>query len=168
MPELIPEIDWDDNVVALHPKEKLKEKMFPHRVSLVIPKTADNKILLCRRAKNKFPFPDVWCCAIGGKVLANESYEAAAYREMKEEVGMNSPLEHVTKFKYNKEDYKAIFAVFTTKDAISKDVFNLDPDEIQYISAFSVDEVNQMIKSNPEEFASTFLAALDAFVSNMP
>ena len=35
--ELIEEIDWNGNKIAVHPKSKLKEKMFVHKVSLVIP-----------------------------------------------------------------------------------------------------------------------------------
>lgn len=160
--EVIAEIDWNDNVIAVHPKEKLKEKMFPHRVSLVIPKTKEGKLILCRRAKDKHPFPDTWCCAIGGKVLAGESYEAAARRETQEEVGRPLDVKHVTSFAYDKEDYKAIFAVFTAP--METDGLKLDPSEIQYLQAFTLEEVNQLIRKNPNEFAATFLAALDAFV----
>lgn len=159
---MIAEIDWNDNVLAVHPKEKLKEKMFPHRVSLVIPKTKEGKLILCRRAKQKHPFPDTWCCAIGGKVLAGESYEAAALRETKEEVGRALDVKQVTSFVYNKEDYKAIFSIFTAEMEISG--LKLDPSEIQYLKAFSLEEIKQLIQKNRQEFAATFLAALDAFV----
>jgi len=161
--EVIAEIDWNDNVIAVHPKEKLKEKMFPHRVSLVIPKTRAGKLILCRRAKDKHPFPDTWCCAIGGKVLAGESYEEAALRETKEEVGRSLAVEQVTTFSYNKDDYKAMFAVFTAQMETGGLV--LDPSEIQYLQAFTLDEINQLIKSNSQKFAPTFLAALDAFTN---
>jgi len=167
MPELIEEIDWQRNVLAVHPKEELKQRMFPHKVSLVIPRAEEGKFILCRRAKDKEPFPDTWCCAVGGKVLAGESYRAAAEREMVEEVGVAEPLTRVTWFNYNQEDYQAIFEVFTTEKPMPLERFQLDPSEIQYLKAFTVAEIREMIEREPNEFAPTFRVALAAFAQSL-
>lgn len=159
--EMIEEVNWEGKVVAVHPKSELKKRMFPHRVALVIPKQ-NGKLLLCRRAKDKHPFPDTWCCAIGGKVAAGESYATAASRETKEEAGVDVALTHVTTFAYNKADYQALFAVFTA-DKFPADALTLDPSEIQYLKGFTPAEIKKMIADLPNEFAPTFLAALDAF-----
>src|SRR3989338_6479303 len=81
-PELLPHIDEHDNLIAIHPKETIKQQNLRHRVSLIIPKTTDNKFILALRAKDKFPHPNVWVCAVGGKVQSHETYEQAALREM--------------------------------------------------------------------------------------
>jgi len=163
--ELIEHITWDGNVVQVRPKSDLKKEMFPHKVSLIIPQE-DGKLLLCRRAKDKHPFPDTWCCAVGGKVSAGESFEAAAMREMLEEIGTEEPVEHVASFKYDEDDYKALFSVFTTKNTIPRDKIKIDKSEIQYLRAFSVAELKELITNNPEEFAPTFRAVIKAFTES--
>ena len=77
MTERIYEVNWEDKPVILRERTDLKIKTFPHRVSLVIPRTMDNKFIVSRRSKSKFPFPDVWVCAIGGKVSHDEDYSEA-------------------------------------------------------------------------------------------
>lgn len=163
MSELIEEINWLGDVVAVHAKDELKKRMFPHKVSLIIPQNKGN-LLLCRRAIEKFPFPNTWCCAVGGKVRVSESFENAALREMEEEVGKTVPLRHVTTFAYNKEDYKAMFAIFTTQEDFAGDDLQLDKSEIQFMKFFSIEVVQEMINKSPKEFAPTFLAAIEEFV----
>jgi isopentenyldiphosphate isomerase len=165
--ELIEELDWDGNIVAVHPKSYMKQRMFIHKVSLVIPKTEKNKYILSRRAKDKQPWPNVWVCAIGGKVVAKESYEEAAIRETKEEAGIEIDPVYVTSFKFDSEWYKAIFKVFTTKEDI--DIRNLAPDqtEVQYFRSFTLDEIKDMVKEKPEEFAPTFIVAIKEFIRDI-
>lgn len=164
MEEFIEEVDWDNNVIAVHPREKLKEKVFPHRASLIIPITPEGKLILCKRAKDKHPYPNTWCCAVGGKVLAGETYEQAAMREMKEEVGLTADLQFVAPFSYKEEDYPAIFHIFTTTQHIRKELFNLDPTEIQYAEEFTREEVRQLMTEQPAQFAPTFCRALEVFL----
>ncbi len=85
--ELFDEVDEDGNVIATHPKSYFKERMFLHNVSLIIPISTDNKVLISRRAKDKYPYPDTWTCCLGGKASSGENSEDAAKREMREEAG---------------------------------------------------------------------------------
>ena len=114
MEEFIHEIDWNDNVIGTFNKKELKQRTFIHRASLIIPKTSNNKFIISKRSINKHPFPGVWCCAIGGKVLANETYEQGALREMKEEVDFVSDIKFITKTRMDNEKEKAIYSLFTT------------------------------------------------------
>jgi isopentenyldiphosphate isomerase len=158
--EFIDEVDRSGKIIATHSRALLKKQMFMHRVALIIPKAPNNKILLSRRAKDKHPFPDRWCCAVGGKVSHGETEETAALREMKEEIGKSLALQKVKEFVYDEQDYKAIFTVFTTKTAMASDDLVLDPEEIQYSTPFSKEEVRKMIKESPSSFAPTFIAAI--------
>lgn len=164
MEELIEEIDWDGNVIAIHPKNKLKERMFPHRAALVIPKGKNNKLILCKRAADKFPFPGTWCCAIGGKVAHGETIEQAAKRETFEESKTSPELDRITSVKYDGDDYKAIFEVFTTKETFDTTYFTPDPKEIQYFQEFTAAEIEQMVENQPELFAPTFNAIIIPFI----
>lgn len=167
MEELIEEIDAKGRIIAVRPKSELKKRMFLHRASLIIPRAENNKFWLCRRAADKQPFPDTWCCAVGGKVSAGESYEAGAQREMKEEIGLSAPLQRVALFKYDDLEYKALFTIFTTAASLALEKCVVDKGEIQFLKAFSIEEIRRMIEEKPEEFAPTFRAALKAFAENL-
>lgn len=157
MVEYIAEVDENDIVLSVRNKDELKENRFRHRICLIIPKTENNKVILSKRAKDKFPFPDVWTCGLGGKVRADESYEEAALREMEEESGFKTNLKLVATSKLDLDQEKAIAKIFTTEKEISLDVFNPDPREIQYFKEFTIEEVEDMIENTPSQLAPTFL-----------
>lgn len=161
--EYIEEIDWDDNVVAVHPREALRRRMFPHRVSLVIPRVRDG-YLLARRGKFMHPFPDTWVCAIGGKVQAGESYADAARREALEEAGIAVEPVYIASFAYNGPHYQGIFRIFSSAEEL--DVAGMRPDlrEVQYFRTFALDELRELLNSGGEHLAPTFAEALLAFV----
>ena len=161
--EYIEEVDWEGNFVALRLAHELKKGMFPHKASLVIPKTEDGKFIISRRSKNKHPYPDTWMCAVGGKVAEGEDYETAAMREMQEETSHQVPLEYVTTFKH-KEGYQAIFQVFTTKQPIRIEDLTPNQAEIQYFREVSVEELKEELFKNPQLFAPTFRVAVESFL----
>lgn len=164
MPELLPEVDEHDRVLNIHPKEKLTESHFRHRVALIIPKTNDNKIIISKRAKDKFPYPDVWVCAIGGKVQAHETYEQAALREMQEEGNYQSQLQYVSTSSFESKEEKHLAQIFTTTENIPIEKFLPEPEEVQYFQAFTIEEIKNMIKKNPESFAPSFRIHFQRFV----
>jgi isopentenyl-diphosphate delta-isomerase len=162
--EQIDEFDAKGNIIATHPRSALKKRMFLHKVSLVIPTAKGGKLILSKRAKDKHPYPSTWCCAVGGKTSSGEAEESAAIREMKEEIGKAVPIKRVASFIYDKDDYKGIFTVFTTKTPILVQDLKPDKSEIELIKAFSAEEIREMIKEDPKQFAPTFLPAIMEFV----
>ena len=137
-----------------------------HKVCLIIPKAAKNKIILSKRAKNKQPWSDTWVCAIGGKVNEGENQKEAALREMKEESNFSSELLEKGSFIYDKDNYKAIFYIFTTKDEISIRDLKPDKKETQYFKEFSIGEIKEKINKNQNKFAETFIQAFNLLIKN--
>lgn len=167
MEEYIDEFNSFGEKIDSHPKSLLSKRMFLHQVCLVIPKTEEGKLILSKRSKTKYPFPDTWCCAVGGKVASGETEEDAVIREMREEIGVNFPVIKISSTVYDKEDYKGIFNVFTSVSPIDLKDFVLDEAEIQYSESFSVEEINKMIHENKNQFAPTFLAVLEDFINSL-
>ncbi len=165
--ELIEELDINGNIIGVYPKEELKKRMFLHRCSLVIPRTFENKFILSKRSKNQYPFPNTWVCCIGGKVLANETYLEGAVRESIEEVGKKLNLQEVCFFIYNKKDYKSFFTVYTTKEKLKCSQLKPNPEEIQYLKSFSLDEIEKEVLKNPKDFAPTFREAIKHFIEKL-
>lgn len=167
MPELLPEVDEQDNLLAIHPKEKLKELNFRHRAALIIPKTHNHKIILAKRAKDKFPYPNVWMCAIGGKVQAHETYEQAALREMLEEGNYISQLQFVLSSPFENTEEKYIAHIFTTTDEIPLEKFQPEPGEVQYFQAFTIKETMDMIQKKTEDFGPSFRVHFQRFIEKI-
>ena|SRR3989338_3866482 len=164
-PELLPHIDEHDNLIAIHPKETIKQQNLRHRVSLIIPKTTDNKFILALRAKDKFPHPNVWVCAVGGKVQSHETYEQAALREMQEEANIQSTLKLIIpNSPYENDKEKYIAQVFTTIQEIPLHLLHPDPSEIQYFQSFSLEEAKTLINQHPEKFAPSFRIHFQRFI----
>ncbi|MCX6803221.1 MAG: NUDIX domain-containing protein [Candidatus Diapherotrites archaeon] len=156
MEEFIDEIDRTGKVIATHSKSLFKKRMFLHQGIVIIPMAKDNKFLLAKRAANKYPFPNTWCAGVGGKSSSGESPKETAVREMKEEIGKVFPIKEVASVIYNESDWKCFFHIFTTTQIVSPSELVLDPEEIQYVQAFSIEEILEKVKNNPEEFAPTF------------
>ncbi|MBW2972297.1 NUDIX hydrolase [Candidatus Woesearchaeota archaeon] len=165
--EMIEEIDIQGTTIAVHPKSYLKQRMFRHKGSLIIPKASGDRYIISKRAADQHPFPDTWVCAAGGKVIEGESYLEAANRECKEEVGTRLELVPVTSLVYDEEDYKANFMVYTTKEPVDPKSLKGDPAEIQCFKEISLEELAEEVRERPERFAPTFRAVAEAFVRAM-
>ena len=94
---------------------------------------------------------------MGGKVKAEESYQDAAVREMAEESKIYCSLELAAISKVDLPEEKAIAHIFVPTEEIKPEQLQLDPEEIEYVQAFSIEEISIMIKNNHTKFAPTFV-----------
>src|SRR3989344_5164101 len=114
MVEYIAEIDWNDQVIRRRTRDELRAEPFIHRISLIIPRTRDNQLILARRANTKEPFPNVLCCAAGGRARYDETYEQAALRDIEEETGITAKLHSLVQTRMNHEQERALYRIFIT------------------------------------------------------
>ena len=156
-------INVDDESIEVKDGDEFDYTRDFHKVSLVIPISENGKLILCKRAKDKEPYPDKWVCAVGGKVSSGESFEDAAKRELLEETNLRSELTERGSFIYHKEDYTAKFYLFTTKEHISFSSLVPNKREVQFFKEFDELEVEKMIQEDEEAFAPTFVEAFKIF-----
>jgi len=91
-----------------------------------------------------------------GHVDAGETYEQAAYRELKEELGIEGkPLELVATSFRTKDFYNAIFSVVVPGDI----VINFDPEELAAVVWYDINNLDTDMKLTPEKFTPAFLEA---------
>ncbi len=162
--EHIDEVDFVGDVVAVRSKDSWRKEFFNHKASLIIPRTFDDKFLIAMRSATKHPFPGVWVCGVGGTCASGETFLDAAKREMQEEIGVVAALEVVNTFSYDDGNMRATFRVFTTKKPLDVADLTLDETEIQYMQAFTLSEIKELITEKPESCAPTAVAAFTHFL----
>lgn len=90
MDELIDILDSDGNHIG---KTAMKSEAHKygwfHKTVHVWFYTADGKVLLQKRGRNKKTFPLLWDASVAGHIAAGEEIKIAAKREVKEEIGID-------------------------------------------------------------------------------
>lgn len=86
--ELVEVLDEHGTVLDVVPRSQMRSGRLRHRCTFVVVRNPLNEVLVHRRSSAKDLWPDRWDLAVGGVVQAGEEWEAAAARELAEEVGI--------------------------------------------------------------------------------
>src|SRR5436309_714388 len=86
--EIVAILDERNNVVGALPRSEMRARCLPHRSTYVLVFNSRGQLFVQKRTMNKDVFPGHYDSAAGGVVLAGESYEEGARRELEEELGI--------------------------------------------------------------------------------
>ncbi len=90
--EVIDIVDKNNQVTGNATRREMRDGRLIHRASYVLVFNNKGEIFVHKRTITKDVFPGYYDVAAGGVVLAGESYEASADRELFEELGIKAPL----------------------------------------------------------------------------
>ena len=93
--EVVQIVDRDNRIVGAVPRSRMRREALTHRASYILVFNARDELFLQKRTATKDIYPGYWDVAAGGVVLAGESYEDSAARELAEELGVTAPLIHL-------------------------------------------------------------------------
>lgn len=97
--ELVAIVDRDNHVTGAVPRRQMRAEALPHRCSYIVVQNSRGDLLVQRRTLTKDVYPGFFDPVTGGVVLAGESYEESAERELAEEMGIRGvPLETLFDF----------------------------------------------------------------------
>lgn len=83
-----------EHVVGTASRAQVRAQNLPHAATAVLLTDAAGRVYVHRRTDTKDVYPGLWDCWAGGVVEAGEAPEAAAVRELTEELGVSGvPLE---------------------------------------------------------------------------
>ena len=106
-------VDADDVVVATVPRAVMRRQRLRHRVTFVVVRGSDGRVLVHRRSDAKDVWPGRWDLAVGGVVTAGEGYDDAARRELAEEVGVTGvPLVALGGGRYEDDDVRIVARLY--------------------------------------------------------
>jgi 8-oxo-dGTP pyrophosphatase MutT (NUDIX family) len=112
--EIVAIVDDQNRVVGSAPRRDMRQNRLPHRSTYILVFNSHGDLCVQKRTATKDVFPGYYDIAAGGVVLAGETYEAGARRELAEEVGIRDvPLAHHFVFHYADDDTRVWGSVFS-------------------------------------------------------
>jgi 8-oxo-dGTP pyrophosphatase MutT (NUDIX family) len=102
--ELVTIVDKENKEVGVVPRREMRSGRLRHRATYILVFNGKGELFVQKRTQTKDVFPGHYEVAAGGVVLAGESYEEGAVRELEEELGIrDTPLTLLFDFYYEDE-----------------------------------------------------------------
>ncbi len=148
--EMLDAIDENNMAIGQITKEDAYKFKISHRVVHVMV-YCENKLYIPRRSQLVRYLPGYYCSSAGGHVRAGENSLAGALRELKEEIGLDGPIQLVKEFFYEHE-FKVHTSVYIKKFNLEKDKINIDSSEVDSGEFYSLDEIANLdgLKFHPQ------------------
>jgi 16S rRNA (adenine1518-N6/adenine1519-N6)-dimethyltransferase len=162
--EILPLVDKNDEIIGEASREECHQKKLRHRTIHVFVFNPKKELLLQKRSAKKDVYPGLYEASVSGHVLKGETYENAAIREIKEEIGII-----ITKKDLKKQEkieillgpehaFMQIFVIHTDKTP------KLSDGEVQACKWVTKTELKKQIEANEKKFTPEFLAAIEHFL----
>ena len=87
--EIVQIVDLHNLVTGECPRSVMRAQKLIHRACYILVFNGKHELFVQKRTMSKDIYPGYWDVAAGGVVLAGESYEASAERELQEELGIS-------------------------------------------------------------------------------
>ncbi len=125
----------------------MRQQRLIHRAAYILVFNEEGDLFIQKRTMTKDIYPGYWDLAAGGVVLAEESYEDAASRELAEELGMTDcPLQHVFDQYFEDSSNRVWGRVFS---CISNGPFDLQKEEIEHGHFIPLDDIAALHRREP-------------------
>jgi isopentenyldiphosphate isomerase len=151
--ELVDIIDDAGHTIGVVTRREMRARRLPHRSTAILVFNARGELFIHLRTPTKDIFPSHWDVAIGGVVGAGESFALGASREVREELGIDIPLEELFPFRYADEQNIAHVMVYK---ASQDGPFQLQAEEIvrgEFVALADVKERSKVDKFCPDGLA---------------
>ncbi len=154
-------VNEKDEVIGSMDKMQAHEEALLHRAFSIFIFNSDGKILLQQRADEKYHSAGLWTNACCSHPMPGEETKDAATRRLKEELGFTTTLSYKFGFTYKsgydngltEHEYDHVFTGFYDGEIFP----NID--EVKDWKYFSLAEIHEMLKENPENFTTWFKIA---------
>jgi isopentenyldiphosphate isomerase len=125
----------------------MRARNLPHRSTYILVFNARGELYVQKRTMSKDVFPGYYDPAVGGVVLAGESYEQGAVRELAEEMGIrNVPLSWLFDCYFADEHTRVWGGAFS---CVYDGELVLQEEEVEDVALMTIDEILRRAETEP-------------------
>lgn len=137
--ELVQIVDRHNNPIGVEPRRIMRANGLTHRASYIFVFNSQDKLFIQKRTSSKDIYPGYWDVAAGGVMLAGETDNDSARRELAEELGITVPhLEYLFHHYHETGNNKVWGAVYRCRH---DGPLQLQAEEVEYGEFVSVADV---------------------------
>lgn len=169
MEEQVVLISEDDQILGQMGKMEAHINGILHRAFSVFLFNENGEMLLQKRAADKYHSPNQWTNACCSHPRMGETYKEAANRRLKEELGIETPIEEKFHFIYKanvggdliEHERDHVFIGDYNGD------FVLDPSEVAEVRYISMENLDKEMEEHPENFTEWFKIILKEYKEHL-
>jgi isopentenyldiphosphate isomerase len=144
-------VDRDNNPIGAVTRRIMRQQNLIHRASYILVFNRQGELFIQKRTLSKDMYPGYWDLAAGGVVLAGESYQESAVRELREELGVSgTKLKPLFDQYYEDEDNRVWGRIFS---CINDGPFTLQAEEIdhgRFIALAAIEALHRVEPVTPD------------------
>ena len=159
--ELVDVLDDEGRIVGAVTRSRMRAERTRHRTVFVAVTNVAGELLVHRRAPWKDVWPGHWDIAVGGVVTAGEAWEAAAGRELAEELGVVAELTYLGEDGYADEQVRELARVYQAR---CEGPFRFDDGEVVEVAWVPLDHLRDWLagRDHCPDSVAVVLPRLDA------
>lgn len=151
--ELFDVVDHEDRVIGQAPRSEVHAHYWLHRAVHIFVFNPAGELLIHQRSATKDEYPLRFNSSASGHLHTGEDYDAAAVRELDEELSLNCPLERLTKFAAGPMTSYEHTVLYRTTTAEQPKFL---ADEILKGEFHSLSKIADWVSARPDEFTPCF------------
>ena len=159
--EILDIVDKQDQVIVQATRRETHASHLLHRAVHVLIYNSRHELLVQKRSATKDSFPGCFDSSAAGHLNADESYDAAAYRETQEELGLVLPstalLRRLKIDACLDTGWEFVWVYTANSDAL----VTPDPNEVESVTAMSRGQVEALLINQPNLCARSFRLVLN-------
>jgi isopentenyldiphosphate isomerase len=145
--EIVVIVNEHNHVVGTAPRREMRAKRLPHRSTYILVFNSQGELYVQKRTLIKDVFPGYFDVAAGGVVLAGETYEQGAERELEEEMGIcGMPLNRLFDF-YFEDDHTRLWGCAFS--CVYDGMVVLQEEEVESGAFVSVSDILRRAETEP-------------------
>ena len=154
--ETLDVVDADDRVVGTMERREIHRKGLFHRSVHVFVFDEAGRLYLQRRSLAKEEHPGKWDSSASGHMDSGESYQAAAARELEEEIGLQASPEPVIKMRACEDTGMEHSMLFRVQRKGTDPSPKPNRQEVLEGRFFRTEEIEERLSTEPQAFSPSF------------